>query len=438
MKYSNYNLLIPYEEKIVLFNTLSGNSFLIDQEAGNAINNGNLESISSELKQQLIQKKVIIEDNVREEKIINYFHNKSKYGNSNLTYTILLTWACNLRCIYCYEGAGDGKSYSMDKKTADRVIKHIIKETIARGSRHLSIVLFGGEPLINYDMGEYILEAVSKHCKENNIILLSSIITNGTLLTKEIMDSLIKYGCKYVQITIDGIKDVHDKRRIGKNGEGTFDKIIENLQMIKPYKDKMNIVIRVNVDKTNIKDMPELLDFFRKKGLDELNIDFGIVRGSTDVCASYDENCFVEEELGLLLSGLWKEAGENGFTTKQRPLRKWTYCGLNNDNNFTIEPNGDVYKCWEHTGIEEHKIGDLSDEGYIDNISFAYYEWMTKNPLEIEACSKCVYLPACGGGCGSVSFGDTGEYSKEGCLKIKGVIEEQVLSWFSEALTKSV
>lgn len=123
---------------------------------------------------------------------------------------------------------------------------------------------------------------------------------------------------------------------------------------------------------------------------------------------------------------------------KQRPLRKWTYCGLNNDNNFTIEPNGDVYKCWEHTGIETHKIGSLNEEGNIDNISFAYYDWMTKNPLEIEACSKCVYLPACGGGCSSKSFNDTGEYAREGCHKIKGVIEEQVLSWFSEVLEKTV
>lgn len=307
----------------------------------------------------------------------------------------------------------------MNKETADRVIKQIIKETLDRGSRYLGIVLFGREPLINYAMGEYILKVLSKHCKEHNIILHTSIITNGTLLTKEIIDSLLEYECKYIQITIDGIKDIHDKRRIGKNGEGTFDKIIENLQMLKPYKEKMNIIIRVNVDKNNVNDMPELLDFFRQKGLDELSIDFGIVQGSTEVCASYDENCFVEEELGLLLSDLWKEAGKNGFTTKQRPLRKWTYCGLNNDNSFTIEPNGDVYKCWEHTGIEEHRIGNLDKEGHIENISFAYYDWMTKNPLKIEACSKCVYLPACGGGCGSVSFGDTGEYSKEGCLKIK-------------------
>lgn len=54
MKYSNYNLLIPYKENVVLFNTLSGDTFLLDQETGNAINNKDLESIPRELKQQLI------------------------------------------------------------------------------------------------------------------------------------------------------------------------------------------------------------------------------------------------------------------------------------------------------------------------------------------------------------------------------------------------
>lgn len=203
MKYSRYNLVIPYKEKFVLFNTLYGHTFFIDKGVRDAISEGDLESIYPELKQQFIQKKIIIEDDVQEEKIIDYFHNKTKYGNSSLTYTILLTWACNLKCIYCYEGAGSEKSYSMNMDIANKIIRHIVKETLARGSKNLGIVLFGGEPLINYKIGEYILHALSEHCKENGINFYTSIVTNGTLLTNEIIESLLKYNCKYIQITVD-------------------------------------------------------------------------------------------------------------------------------------------------------------------------------------------------------------------------------------------
>ncbi len=437
MKYSKFNLLIPYnKEENILFNTLSGNSFLVDDKTMGKMKENDMSEIDEELKKEMIEKKLIVPDEIDENRYFDFYHNKAKYGNNNLSYTILLTWACNLRCVYCYEGAGEAKSNSMTIETANSIIKHIKNESLQRGTKSVNIILFGGEPLVNYKAGEHILEELSQFCKENNMTLVTSIITNGTLLDERIVESLVKYNCKYVQITIDGTREIHNTRRIGKNGEGTFDKIIESLELLKKYKDKLHTVIRVNVDKTNIKDMNELMDFFHSKGLDELSIDFGIVSCGTDACSSYEDNCYVEEELGDLLSNLWTKAGKVGFDVKRRPMRKWTYCGLNCDNNFTIEPSGEMYKCWEHTGEEEHRIGKLDADGNIKDITYKYFEWMTRNPLNVEECRDCVYLPACGGGCGSVSYGKSEKYEDSGCFKIKGIVEEQVKSYFSEIINK--
>jgi len=126
MKYSKFNLLIPYnKEENILFNTLSGNSFLVDDKTMGKMKENDMSEIDEELKKEMIEKKLIVPDEIDENRYFDFYHNKAKYGNNNLSYTILLTWACNLRCVYCYEGAGEAKSNSMTIETANSIIKHI-------------------------------------------------------------------------------------------------------------------------------------------------------------------------------------------------------------------------------------------------------------------------------------------------------------------------
>ena len=76
------------------------------------------------------------------------------------------------------------------------------------------------------------------------------------------------------------------------------------------------------------------------------------------------------------------------------------------------------------------RMGNINENGNIDNIKYSYYDWMSHNPLENEECKECVYLPACGGGCGVVSYNETNSYHSKGCFKVKGVLEKQVLRYF--------
>lgn len=92
--------------------------------------------------------------------------------------------------------------------------------------------------------------------------------------------------------------------------------------------------------------------------------------------------------------------------------------------------NKALYKCWEHAGDEQHLMGNINENGNIDNIKYSFYDWMSHNLLENEECKECVYLPACGGGCGVVSYNETNSYHSKGCFKVKGVLEKQVLRYF--------
>lgn len=427
-------MILPYREKNILFNTLTGECFLVDKSEKMAIEEGNINSINKGLYQQFVDKKVIVEDEVDELKIFEYFHNKLKYNYNCLIYTVLLTWACNLKCIYCYEGAGEAKHFSMNKEIADRVIKFMERDAEEKGPKFISIMLFGGEPLVNFPIGKYILERMNTFCKEHNIILVSAIVTNGTLITDGIIQTLIENNCRYVQITLDGPPAIHDQRRIAKTGEGTFDVIINNLVKLKKYRDQLPIIIRVNVDKNNIGTIPMLMEILKEKELTDFNIDFGIVHGGTESCSSYESNCYIEDEVGSLLEQLWQEAAKVDFNTKVKPMRKWTYCGLNCDNNYTISPEGEVYKCWEHAGEPEHLMGVIDEKGEIANQTYKFYEWMTRNPLDADECRECVYLPACGGGCGAISYNETKSYTGKGCFKIRGCIEKQVINYVSDII----
>ena len=286
--------------------------------------------------------------------------------------------------------------------------------------------------LLNIECGFYILDALKKFCAEKNIEFASGIITNGTLLTAEIVSQLINYNCQQIQITLDGMPDTHNARRKYKDGKGSFEQIISALELLNNKCADIHTVIRINVDKNNLDEVSSLLEYLgiNGKGLTNCNVDFGIVRGSTQACSAYSGNCLSESIVGEVLSKLWSKAEMEGFTLYTKPFHRWIYCGLYADSQFTVTPNGELYKCWEHAGDEQHLMGNINENGNIDNIKYSYYDWMSHNPLENEECKECVYLPACGGGCGVVSYNETNSYHSKGCFKVKGVLEKQVLRYF--------
>ena len=75
-----------------------------------------------------------------------------------------------------------------------------------------------------------------------------------------VLKDLKDLNCQSIQITLDGIKETHDERRIFKNGDGTFDKIINKIKMVRDDDEMPNPIIRINIDKDNSKDVEKLAD----------------------------------------------------------------------------------------------------------------------------------------------------------------------------------
>lgn len=87
----------------------------------------------------------------------------------------------------------------------------------------------GGEPLLEFKNITSLMERINFIANKNKISIDHFMVRNGYLLTSDRAKKLKELGVKRIQITIDGSKKSHDQRRILANKEGTFDKIIENI-----------------------------------------------------------------------------------------------------------------------------------------------------------------------------------------------------------------
>ena len=90
-----------------------------------------------------------------------------------------------------------------------------------------------------------------------------TIITNGLLLTEESSIGCCRSGCSGVKITLDGDRDTHNRMRPLRGGQGTFDRIIENIRRVAGQRAGSRsaaISTRRSVDS-----YPALLEFLREQ-----------------------------------------------------------------------------------------------------------------------------------------------------------------------------
>jgi uncharacterized protein len=81
---------------------------------------------------------------------------------------------------------------------------------------------------------------------------------------------------------------------------------------------------------------------------------------------------------------------------------------------YTIDPLGDVYKCWNMVGQRIHRIGVIDKNGRL-RVEYPYYDIMSRDPLQIKECRNCKLLPMCGGNCIARAYFREGTYHARGC-----------------------
>jgi len=142
---------------------------------------------------------------------------------------------CNLHCRYCWNRAGayggsSGKTVRMHRGIAFKAIELLIKES--KGDRDLVIDFYGGEPLLNFQLIEEVVNYCKDIQKNKRIKFRFLLATNGTLLTKDRSEFMIKNGVD-IAVSLDGSREIQNIQRPFSNGKGSFDIILDNINSLK-------------------------------------------------------------------------------------------------------------------------------------------------------------------------------------------------------------
>lgn len=411
MKASKYNFFYQYDnESYLAYNSRSNSLAILDKENYNkycdfiTLNKPiDDENFIKDLKAGLF----IIDDEIDELKILRFKMYRDRMNNISLGLTIAPTSDCNFRCIYCYEKNSLRKK-EMTLEVEEAIIKFI--ENTTDTIRNMNISWYGGEPLMRFDIIERLSERIIKLCNEKNIDYSASIVTNGYFLNREILKKFEKYKITSVQITLDGPKEIHDKRRILVNGKGTFDRIFQNLIT---YKEDLPLIsLRINVDQTNKDSINSIFDMLKENDLlDKVTPYLGHVKSSNGCYV--EDKCISTCEYSSLTYD-FQEYTNRGVRTFY-PISRTNSCGADSLYSFVIDADGGLYKCWDDIGIKNKSVGNILDNKFINMVNVNY---MTIDPTLHPTCSKCKYLPICMGGC-PVNFG-----KKENCTYFKYNLEK--------------
>ncbi len=315
-----------------------------------------------------------------------------------MLFTIWLTYDCNMKCAYCYEGE-DKRQTKLELETADDILT-FIKSKIKDINRKIMINFHGGEPLMNYEVLEYLIRKVNSWENENISMLLT---TNATLLDNNKIEFLTN-NLDELSISIDGDKEAHDINRKFKNNIGSYESIIENIKSI-PFGSKCNILGRMTITPETVHKLYDNIKFLVELGFKKI---VPVLNQYDNRWSEHDKNVLLEEVKKVIDEFYVKKSGIVVGLVEEILYRKHSKC-MAGKQTFHIGPEGDIYPCAHLMNVKSMKIGDVWNgvqENKIDEIQEI-------NQREIPGCANCAWKDRCHGvRCKLINYAITGEFCR--------------------------
>lgn len=391
MKLSRFNMIFEHKNSIYLTNTFSKGILQINDEYRSIFDQNKLDSLTSDDWKLLFEKGFAVEDELDEIGMLRYRSNILKNSKEEMEFVIAPTLSCNFNCSYCFETPRKGV---MSNDTQKQVLKFIFEKTNTDENKRIHIIWFGGEPLLYPEIVIDMNSQIYDYCKNNNKQLQCDVITNGYLLTKELIDKLQKSHINHLQITLDGNKNIHDNRRMLKDGTGTYDTIYENLKSLKDS--PITVTIRINIDKQNINNFEQL-----EKDIEALNnsnifCSPALVETSEKHLTDIANDCYFDE---CGLCEFYKHPNISRYFSHEKgsdfSLRLF-FCEAEHFHSYAIDELGNIYKCWNSLGVEKDVLCTVFDETFNPAILSTFF---ARDPFTESRCRDCSYIPICAGGC---------------------------------------
>jgi uncharacterized protein len=315
--------------------------------------------------------------------------------------TIAPTMACNMHCSYCFQ-RDMTRNQSMSPKIQEGAVEFIRR--MAAGSRLLIVQWFGGEPLLAYDQILAMSEALRRSCEEQGIDYYSEMLTNGTLLTTQIIKSFKKIALKAIQIPLDGALDTYAKRKgVTADRARAFHRFLaENLQALVDVTG--SVTIRINVDRENPEAGREVVRMIKEQGCFDPRIDFrlGFLNTSRGVVDCIPHDCLQPSEFSRLEVDFLHFLAQEGYRVYGAPTKRNFPCAAPLAHACTIDPQGGIGKCVPAISTQQSvftRIYPDDIERTMQEFASGFTPYISFDPFESDQCKGCKLLPLCLGSC---------------------------------------
>lgn len=290
---------------------------------------------------------------------------------------IELTSRCNLSCKMCFRHSWIGNEIGdMTEETFSEILKYL-KENGAK------TVFFGGmgEPLFYKNICGKI-EDVSKYCENTELI------TNATLLDRQMSEKLILSGLTCLWISMDGFSaEEYEKIRLG----GRFKKITDNIRAFNKAREntKVKLGITFVVMEENETQLSLINDFADEYNVDIINISHAIPGDKNTTARS-----FYEKDIPV---GKMHRIGDEYI---QKPKE---HCPFVSEGMCFVKYNGEVVPCMQilhscYTYMFDVKrevfsfgFGNVNEKSFKEIYQSDEYREFRNNVLNFDfpACTMC-------------------------------------------------
>ena len=369
-------------------------------------------------------------------------------------YCFLPTYACNLRCPYCFQREIADKGHFMNEEMVDLAFSAIDgleknataqRDTLGGQMPVPGISIAGGEPLLTSIRQRRVLERIIQ-CSEDRGFRYS-VVTNGVKL-KDYVDMFDRtLMITDIQVTIDGPAWIHNIRRAFADGRGTFHLIERGVNAA--LDKRLPLSLRVNIDLENIDYVKDLGAFILDTGWLNAENFHCYVSPVTDNSSlgGYDritdESLLLEKMLALRDSDpdIAKIFNINHFlgfnyvrklVEEREPKLPVLYRCEAVLGMYIFDPRGNIYVCLEASGNPQFSVGSYVPKLELSDAKID--EWFTKDLVHLPTCSGCKVRFICAGGCAFKAF------VEPDIPDCKPILKEMQLAWnhFREQVAKDI
>ena len=337
---------------------------------------------------------------------------------------------CNLACRYCFAGEGEyhGRRALMSLEVGKKALDFLVANS---GSRvNLEVDFFGGEPLMNWQVVKDLVAYGRSLEQPFHKKFRFTLTTNGVLLDDEVME-FVNREMSNVVLSIDGRRQVHDRMRPFRGGQGSYDLVVPKFLKMAESRGQKNYYVRGTFTHENLdfsKDVLHLADL----GFEQISVEPVVADPKEPYALQEADLPVLMAEYDTLARELLKRQkegrGVNFFhfmidlSGGPCAAKRLSGCGSGTEY-LAVTPWGDLYPCHQFVGNEEFLLGNVQDGILRPDLVDKFKQCSVYSR---DKCRKCFARFYCSGGCAANAYhshGDINSVYELGCELQKKRVE---------------